>query len=305
MLANKELSTSLKAQFDERQRQYINESKKIRNSATFAAFQCFKYDQDLEGLIKCLEEIVGNMPKADSRISSRKPSKGQEEPAPQQAKPAPVETHKRVAPKEYPTSSFPDLAVIREEDKVSSKVGSQNKLGIDFVESKGAVTDSQNSIAEAVSQMGKSSTSIAMDQSTGAGGLPRASVSKYTPLLNRDNRADSFKGLFQLKLISSDNANVTGTPVKETAKKDESASIKPDLVLDTEGTKSSLDAHLNVIIPPKNETNPFIQNFIDQFYESQGNSKEHYEKFKHVLAKCPWLTADDISKLEALYENVT
>lgn len=320
LLANKELSTNLKAQFDERQRQYINESKKIRNSATFAAFQCFKYDQDLDGLIKCLEEIVGNMPKIDSRsdskVSSRKPSKGQEEHVQhqhqyqqqyqqhqqhqqhqQQAKSVPADM-KRAVIKDYPASSFPDLAVIREEDKVSSKVGSQNKLGIDFVESKGAITESQTSIAENVSQMGKSTGSMVESSS-----LPRASVSKYTPLLNRDNRADSFKGLFQLKLISSDNANVTGTPVKEAVKKEESVVVKPDLVLDTEGTKSSLDAHLNVIIPPKNETNPFIQNFIDQFYESQGNSGEHYDKFKNVLAKCAWLTSDDISKLEALYEN--
>ena len=69
------------------------------------------------------------MPKSESRVPSRKPSRNQEEIA-QAVKQAIILNQKREINKEFlnPNQNFADLAIIREEDKLSSKVGSQNKL---------------------------------------------------------------------------------------------------------------------------------------------------------------------------------
>ena len=190
----------------------------------------------MDGLVKSLEEIAKNVIKPEHKTPTRNHNKGYGE-----------------SSKEYAVSgsqNLNDLAVIREEDKLS-----QTKLD----KESNIATTSISSIAETQSQILKNSTPPA--------GQENRRTSKYAPLLTRDQRADSFKGMFQLKLISSDN-NAVNSASKDANKMD-SANAKQTEVHESE-TKNSLDAHLNVIIPPKNEINPFTQTFIDKFYESQG-----------------------------------
>lgn len=121
------------------------------------------------------------------------------------------------------------------------------------------------------------------------------SPSKFTPLLTRSQRADSFKGSFQLRLMSSDHPDAQ-TPMRESVTKKESTPVQEEAV----GT----DVQISVIIPPKNEINQFTQSIIDKFYENQEDQKKSLEKLMRVLSNFPWITKEDFAKLEYLYENV-
>jgi len=125
---------------------------------------------------------------------------------------------------------------------------------------------------------------------------PNRSPSKFTPLLNRSQRADSFKGSFQLKLISSDHPEHQ-TPMRDSIIRRESTPVH-------EESPNENEVQINVIIPPKNENNQFTQGIIDRFFENQEDQKKSLETLMKVLSVCTWLTKEDRKKLQYLFENV-
>jgi len=57
------LSNELKAHFNAHQIGYFYQTKETKNSGAYAAFKCFRYDHDLQGLFAALGEVAKNMPK--------------------------------------------------------------------------------------------------------------------------------------------------------------------------------------------------------------------------------------------------